>query len=138
MRFHHWHSRVRRGMAALEVVLVTGLALPPDQHPSLFELAGVERLITSRLVDLRNPDGVRAELSGDAFDLVLGVVLVRVMVPEEARRRPPIERTVDLVVRLLAGPPRSGVSQVHLSGGQRRQKEEDTDSAHRQVANPRH
>lgn len=50
---------------------VTGLALPPDQQPSLFGLAGVGRLITSRLVDLRNPDGVRAELAGDVFDLVL-------------------------------------------------------------------
>jgi len=28
MRFRHWHSGVRHGMAALEVVLVTGLALP--------------------------------------------------------------------------------------------------------------
>ena len=50
---------------------VTGLSLPPDQNPSLFQLAGVERLIASRLVDLRNPDGVRAELSGKPFDLVL-------------------------------------------------------------------
>ena len=50
---------------------VTGLALPPDQHPSLFKLAGVERRVASRLVDLRNPDGVRAELAGSAFDLVL-------------------------------------------------------------------
>ena len=50
---------------------VTGLALPPDQRPSLFELAGVERLVTSRLVDLRNPGGVRAEVSAGVFDLVL-------------------------------------------------------------------
>jgi CDP-glucose 4,6-dehydratase len=50
---------------------VTGLALPPDQDPSLFRLAGVERRITSRLVDLRNPDAVAAELSRESFDLVL-------------------------------------------------------------------
>jgi CDP-glucose 4,6-dehydratase len=50
---------------------VTGLALPPDQQPSLFHLAHVERHATSRLVDLRNPDAVRAEISGRAFDLVL-------------------------------------------------------------------
>jgi CDP-glucose 4,6-dehydratase len=50
---------------------VTGLALPPDQHPSLFELAGVDRLVQSRLVDLRNPDAVRAEVSAHAFDLAL-------------------------------------------------------------------
>ncbi len=28
MRLQHWPRRVRRGMAALEVVLVTGLTLP--------------------------------------------------------------------------------------------------------------
>ena len=42
----------------------------------------------------------------DAFELVLGAVLVRVMVPEDARPRPPIGHTVDLLVRLLAGPAR--------------------------------
>ena len=51
--------------------MVTGLALPPDQDPSLFRLADVERRITSRLVDLRNPDAVGAELSRERFDLVL-------------------------------------------------------------------
>jgi CDP-glucose 4,6-dehydratase len=50
---------------------VTGLALPPDQDPSLFHLAGVAKRIASRLVDLRNPDAVRAELSEGSFDLVL-------------------------------------------------------------------
>ena len=50
---------------------VTGLALPPDQDPSLFALAGVRRRVASRLVDIRNPDAVRAEVSGEAFDLVL-------------------------------------------------------------------
>jgi CDP-glucose 4,6-dehydratase len=50
---------------------VTALALPPDQTPSLFHLAGADRRIASRLVDLRNPDAVRAELSETAFDLVL-------------------------------------------------------------------
>jgi CDP-glucose 4,6-dehydratase len=50
---------------------VTGLALPPDTDPSLFRLAGVDKRIASRLVDLRNPDAVRAEVSEWAFDLVL-------------------------------------------------------------------
>jgi CDP-glucose 4,6-dehydratase len=50
---------------------VTGLALPPDQTPALFTLAGVERRITSRFVDLRNPDAVGVAVSGHAFDLAL-------------------------------------------------------------------
>ena len=52
-------------------VEVTGLALPPDQTPALFSLAGVERQVTSRFVDLRNPDAVGVALGGHAFDLVL-------------------------------------------------------------------
>ncbi|MCR5873383.1 CDP-glucose 4,6-dehydratase [Phenylobacterium sp. J426] len=50
---------------------VTGLALPPDQSPSLFQLAGVHELIESRFVDLRNPHAVSAAVSGRTFDLVL-------------------------------------------------------------------
>jgi CDP-glucose 4,6-dehydratase len=50
---------------------VTGVALPPDQQPSLFELAGVQRRIASRLVDLRNADAVRAQIAERTFDLVL-------------------------------------------------------------------
>lgn len=50
---------------------VTGLALPPDQTPALFTLAGVERRIASRFVDLRNADAVAAAVTGRAFDLVL-------------------------------------------------------------------
>jgi CDP-glucose 4,6-dehydratase len=49
---------------------VTGLALPPDQDPSLFQLAGIEDLVRSRLVDLRNPDAVKAAVPQD-LDLVL-------------------------------------------------------------------
>ncbi|RAK59994.1 CDP-glucose 4,6-dehydratase [Phenylobacterium hankyongense] len=50
---------------------VTGIALPPDQTPSLFQLAGVGRRITSRFVDLRNADAVAADLRAGAYDLVL-------------------------------------------------------------------
>jgi len=50
---------------------VTGLALPPDQTPALFTLAGVERRIDSRLVDLRNPDAVAGAVGPHAFDIVL-------------------------------------------------------------------
>jgi CDP-glucose 4,6-dehydratase len=50
---------------------VTGLALPPDQTPSLFEQADVANLIASRFVDLRDAAAVQAALAGQAFDLVL-------------------------------------------------------------------
>jgi CDP-glucose 4,6-dehydratase len=50
---------------------VTGLALPPDQTPSLFELAGVEQLVDSRFVDLRDRAAVGAALDGATFDIVL-------------------------------------------------------------------
>jgi CDP-glucose 4,6-dehydratase len=50
---------------------VTGLALAPDQTPSLFELAGVDRLIRSMLVDLRDEDAVAGAVGGRSFDLVL-------------------------------------------------------------------
>ena len=50
---------------------VTGLALPPDQEPSLFELAGVAALVDSRFADLRDFAAVAGTLAGRQFDLVL-------------------------------------------------------------------
>ena len=50
---------------------VTGLALPPDQTPSLFELAGVGALAESLIVDLRDEAAVERALAGRGFDLVL-------------------------------------------------------------------
>lgn len=50
---------------------VTGLALAPDQSPSLFDLAGVEGLTRSMIVDLRDRVAVERALAGQAFDLVL-------------------------------------------------------------------
>ncbi len=50
---------------------VTGLALPPDQAPALFDLAGVEGRLRSHFVDLRDPAALEAALDGQAFDLVL-------------------------------------------------------------------
>lgn len=50
---------------------VTGLALAPDQKPSLFELAGVARGIDSRLVDLRDAAAVRRVVDSRPYDLVL-------------------------------------------------------------------
>ncbi|MDE2486027.1 MAG: CDP-glucose 4,6-dehydratase [Alphaproteobacteria bacterium] len=50
---------------------VTGLALAPDQAPSLFELAGVDGLVDSQVLDLRDAAAVARRLEGRAFDLVL-------------------------------------------------------------------
>lgn len=50
---------------------VTGLSLAPDQTPSLFELAGVDRLLASRIQDIRDPAGTAAVVGAQAFDLVL-------------------------------------------------------------------
>jgi CDP-glucose 4,6-dehydratase len=50
---------------------VTGLALAPDQQPSLFELAGVEGCAASLIVDLRDAAAVEAALASRSFDLVL-------------------------------------------------------------------
>ena len=51
---------------------VTGLALPPDQEPSLYELAGVDRLLAAEhLIDLRDFEAVRTAAAGGPYDLVL-------------------------------------------------------------------
>jgi CDP-glucose 4,6-dehydratase len=50
---------------------VTGLALAPDQAPSLFELAAVEGLARSLIVDLRDQAAVERALADRSFDLVL-------------------------------------------------------------------
>jgi CDP-glucose 4,6-dehydratase len=62
-----WASIWLSGMGAK----VTGLALAPDQNPSLSHLAGVETIVESLLVDLRDAGAVEAALAGRAFDLVL-------------------------------------------------------------------
>ncbi|HEY7072049.1 MAG TPA: TetR/AcrR family transcriptional regulator [Acidimicrobiales bacterium] len=48
-------------------------------------------------------DLVDPEIDADGvFDLVVGAVLARVLIPAEVRQLPPIERTVDLLMRMLA------------------------------------
>jgi len=42
----------------------------------------------------------------DAFDIILGAILARTIVPTIATRRPPVERTVDLLIRMLRPPHR--------------------------------
>lgn len=69
------HTGFKGGWAAIWLARmgaqVTGLALTPDQQPSLFDLAGVEALTASNIVDLRDLDATRHAVSGTAFDLVL-------------------------------------------------------------------
>ncbi|MFN9848341.1 MAG: CDP-glucose 4,6-dehydratase [Alphaproteobacteria bacterium] len=69
------HTGFKGGWAAIWLsrmgAEVTGLALAPDQRPSLYELAHVGARTNSRLCDLRRPDAVAAALEGAAFDLVL-------------------------------------------------------------------
>ena len=69
------HTGFKGGWAAIWLARmgaeVTGLALAADQTPSLFELAGVEALTRSNIVDLRDAAAVGTTLAGEAFDLVL-------------------------------------------------------------------
>ena len=69
------HTGFKGGWAAIWLnrlgAEVTGLALAPDQRPSLYDLAHVGARTNSRLCDLRRPDEVAAALEGAAFDLVL-------------------------------------------------------------------
>jgi len=50
---------------------VTGLALPPEPAGTLFELARVERLVASHLVDLRERAAVGGVVESGPFDIVL-------------------------------------------------------------------
>ena len=50
---------------------VTGLALPPDQTPSLYDLARVDGGLTSNIVDLRDRAAVAAVAQAGPYDLVL-------------------------------------------------------------------
>ena len=69
------HTGFKGGWAAIWLsrmgAHVTGLALAPDQTPSLFEQASVATRVDSRLADLRNPGEIVGALAGRSFDLVL-------------------------------------------------------------------
>jgi len=69
------HTGFKGGWAAIWLTRlgarVTGLALPPDQTPSLFDLAAVSDLVDSHFTDLRDPGAVETTLAGRTFDLVL-------------------------------------------------------------------
>jgi CDP-glucose 4,6-dehydratase len=49
---------------------VTGLALPPDGQPSLFEAIGLEELVTHKVVDVRDPVPVRAAMAAAEPEIV--------------------------------------------------------------------
>jgi len=87
---------------------VTGLALPPDQTPSLYELAGVESVVESLLVDLRDAAAVRAALAGRGFDLVIHMAaqpIVRASVEDPvATFASNVMGTAHLLDALRAGP----------------------------------
>jgi CDP-glucose 4,6-dehydratase len=50
---------------------VTGLALAPDQTPSLYDLARVEALTRSNIADLRDPAAISTALGAKTFDIVI-------------------------------------------------------------------
>lgn len=50
---------------------VTGLALAPDQHPSLFEVAGVDRGIRSIIGDIRDLPAVERAVAASEPDIVI-------------------------------------------------------------------
>lgn len=50
---------------------VTGLSLPPAEGHNLFDMAEVDALVASHLIDLRDPVATAHALADQAFDLVL-------------------------------------------------------------------
>ncbi len=83
------HTGFKGGWAAIWLsrmgASVTGLALAPDQKPSLFEQAGIATRVNSRIADLRHPDEIADVLSGKTFDLVLHMAaqpIVRVSIED--------------------------------------------------------
>ncbi len=50
---------------------VTGLSLAPDQSPALYDLAKVDQLVASRIVDLRDRAAVEAVAAAAPVDIVL-------------------------------------------------------------------
>lgn len=51
--------------------VVTGVALPPSSSPNLFTAAGVERRLTSHMVDVRDADGIAAIVRETRPEIVL-------------------------------------------------------------------
>lgn len=69
------HTGFKGGWAALWLTRmgaqVTGLSLPPDQTPALFDQAGVGHAVESHLADLRDQAAVERVAGAKPFDLVL-------------------------------------------------------------------
>jgi AcrR family transcriptional regulator len=53
----------------------------------------------------------------DVFDMLLGAVLARILLSAATARRRPIERTVEMIIRLLRPPGRGPIAQQGESGG---------------------
>jgi AcrR family transcriptional regulator len=53
----------------------------------------------------------------DVFDMLLGAVLARILLSAATARRRPIERTVEMIIRLLRAPGRGPIAQQGESGG---------------------
>lgn len=69
------HTGFKGGWAALWLTRmgarVTGLSLPPDQMPALFDQANVAAAIDSHIADLRDQSAVERVVGAGSFDLVL-------------------------------------------------------------------
>jgi len=89
--------------AAVPALIASGTALP---SASRSPQAWVDRSVRPRFREIlaaAPPGEVDPAVDpDDVFDLVLGVVLVRLLVPSEIRRPPRLDDTVDLLLRLLA------------------------------------
>jgi AcrR family transcriptional regulator len=62
-------------------------------------------------------DNLRAVDPDDVFDMLLGAVLARILLSAATARRRPIERTVEMIIRLLRPPGRGPIAQQGESGG---------------------
>lgn len=70
------------------------------------------------------PGGVDPEVDpDDVFDMLLGAVLTRTLLAQATSRSRPIERTVEMVVRMLRpdGPTRAGLGPGGASAGTQNQ-----------------
>ena len=50
---------------------VSGYALPPPTNPSLYEMAGIDALVESRIADVRDLSALQAALLGARPDVVI-------------------------------------------------------------------
>jgi AcrR family transcriptional regulator len=85
----------------------SGMTPAPDQYLRVSARPQFQDILCAAPDDAVDPD----LNPDDVFDLLLGAILGRVLVPTIYARRRPLDRTVDLIVRLLRQPA------VHKVGG---------------------